>query len=124
MATIMASSTTALSRRAVRAAVRTEFVPEEASAKHSYANAVKGIPPSSRHPVPAPRLSRRQVPQATAAPAALSPAAPLAQATVDQLVANLLLTMQAIGTLLPAAHPLRAICLQAAAVQTATTQHG
>ncbi|KAL1485305.1 hypothetical protein MTO96_047350 [Rhipicephalus appendiculatus] len=52
------------------------------------------------------------------------PAAPSAQPSVDVLLANLLVTMQAVGAMLPADHPLRAIFLQAAAVQSSNTNHG
>ncbi|KAL1467785.1 hypothetical protein MTO96_025947 [Rhipicephalus appendiculatus] len=52
------------------------------------------------------------------------PAPPSAQPSVDVLLANLLVTMQAVGAMLPADHPLRAIFLQAAAVQSSNTNHG
>ncbi|KAL1437729.1 hypothetical protein MTO96_048678 [Rhipicephalus appendiculatus] len=52
------------------------------------------------------------------------PAAPSAQPSVDVLLANLLVTMQAVGAMLPADHPLRAVFLQAAAVQSSSTNHG
>ncbi|KAL1429247.1 hypothetical protein MTO96_016575 [Rhipicephalus appendiculatus] len=52
------------------------------------------------------------------------PAAPSTQPSVDVLLANLLVTMQAVGAMLPADHPLRAVFLQAAAVQSSSTNHG
>ncbi|XP_037576998.1 uncharacterized protein LOC119459253 [Dermacentor silvarum] len=124
VATIMASSTTALSRRAVRAAVREERETGQTTTPwaRSFASVVKGAPAPARRPVPAPRAPRRQLPEPPVAPA--PPAAPPAQSTVDQLVANLLLTMQAVSSMLPADHPLRAICLQAVAVPATVNQHG
>ncbi|XP_070381709.1 uncharacterized protein [Dermacentor albipictus] len=113
VATIMASSTAALSRRAVRAAVREEQQPSTSA--RSYASALKGPSPAPKRPVPAPRAPRRQETQNPAPPG---------QTTVDQLVANLLLTMQAVSTMLPADHPLRAICLQAVASQQPPHHHG
>ncbi|XP_037579820.1 uncharacterized protein LOC119462550 [Dermacentor silvarum] len=126
VATIMASSTTALSRRAVRAAVREESNVEQAFAPpaRSYAGLVRGAPAPSRRPVPTPRASRRRVPETAVASTTTPPDAPMPQTTVDQLVTNLLLTMQAVGSLLPAEHPLRAICLQAVAAQTTANHHG
>ncbi|XP_070395457.1 uncharacterized protein [Dermacentor albipictus] len=86
VATIMASSTAALSRRAVRAAVREEQQQQSSTLARSYASALKGPSTAPKRPVPAPRTSRRQE--------ARDSAAPPGQATVDQLVANLLVTMQ------------------------------
>lgn len=143
VATIMASSTTALSRRAVAAVVR-----EETREVRSYASAVKGHAASAR-PTPAPRNLRRPTPAvATNTPAEpATPAAPVdrppaqvctpATATpraqtaetsaptllVEQLLGPLLLSLQAVAALLPQEHPLRAICLQAGAWQQ-NNQHG
>ncbi|XP_070385218.1 uncharacterized protein [Dermacentor albipictus] len=115
VATIMASSTSALSRRAVRAAVREEQRSSSPPAR-SDASALKGPSPAPRRPVPAPRATQRQHREEATAPPA--------QTTVDQLVANLLLTMQAVSTMLPADHPLQTICLQAVASQQPPNQHG
>nr|XP_054921490.1 uncharacterized protein LOC129382122 [Dermacentor andersoni] len=79
--------------------------PEEqqpSTSARSYASALKGPSPAPKRPVPAPRAPRRQETQNPAPPG---------QTTVDQLVANLLVTMQAVGAMLPADHPLRTICL-------------
>ncbi|KAL1416634.1 hypothetical protein MTO96_006260 [Rhipicephalus appendiculatus] len=84
-----------------------------------------GIPPPAVHVlplVPTPRTSRRHAP--AAASTTQPPAAPSAQPSVDVLLANLLVTMQAVGAMLPADHPLRAVFLQAAAVQSSSTNHG
>nr|XP_050031672.1 uncharacterized protein LOC126527867 [Dermacentor andersoni] len=117
VATIMVSSTSPLSRRAVRAAVRGKQRQQRSSPPaRSYASTLKGPSPAPRPPVPAPRASRSQATQDTAA----SPA----QTTVDQLVANLLLIMEAISTMLPADHPLRPICLQAVACHQPSNHHG
>ncbi|KAL1455836.1 hypothetical protein MTO96_043585, partial [Rhipicephalus appendiculatus] len=91
----------------------------------SYAGVLQGIPPPAVHvlpPVPTPRTSRRHSP--AAASTTQPPAAPSAQPSVDVLLANLLVTMQAVGAMLPADHPLRAVFLQAAAVQSSSTNHG
>ncbi|XP_065311912.1 mucin-19-like [Dermacentor albipictus] len=66
VATIMASSTAALSRRAVRAAVREEQQPSTSA--RSYASALKGPSPAPKRPVPAPRAPRRQETQNPAPP--------------------------------------------------------
>lgn len=144
VATIMASSTSALSRRAVAAVVR-----EETREARSYASAVKGHP-APVAPTPAPRNRRRPPPAVTAhtpavpasrAAPAIQPAAtvpppavgapgvqsattPAPAPTVEQLLGPLLLSLQAIAALLPTDHPLRAICLQAGAWQQTTNHHG
>ncbi|KAH7983691.1 hypothetical protein HPB52_013628 [Rhipicephalus sanguineus] len=106
VASIMASSTTALSRRLVAAAVR-----EETREARTYASAVKGHTLPAR-PVPAPRNRRKPPP---------------AQAAVDhvtQIVTSLLLTLQDAEAKLPHDHPFRAICQLAAALQQPTSHHG
>lgn len=78
MATIMTSSTTALSRHAVRAAVREESTVERAStlSARSFANVVKGASALSGCPVPTVQASHRQMPQSTVATTTTPPAAP------------------------------------------------
>nr|XP_054920095.1 uncharacterized protein LOC129381349 [Dermacentor andersoni] len=95
----------------------------ESPPMQSYMSVVKGTPALPRHPVPAPPASLRQVPQVSAASGTTPPAAPLAQSTINQLMAKLLLTTQAVSSMLPADHPLRAVCLQAVAVQSQATNH-
>ncbi|KAH7962693.1 hypothetical protein HPB52_017513 [Rhipicephalus sanguineus] len=145
VASIMASSTTALSRRVVAAAVR-----EETREARTYASAVKGHTLPAR-PVPAPRNRRKpapvdltaaaalEAPPADAAPTAqpgvatalatppTGATAPEAQAAVDhvtQIVISLLLTLQDAEAKLPHDHPFRAICQLAAALQQPTSHHG
>ncbi|XP_049270066.1 uncharacterized protein LOC125757867 [Rhipicephalus sanguineus] len=144
VASIMASSTTALSRRVVAAAVR-----EETREARTYASAVKGHTLPAR-PVPAPRNRRKpapvdltaaaalEAPPADAAPTAqpgvatalatppTGATAPEAQAAVDhvtQIVISLLLTLQDAEAKLPHDHPFRAICQLAAALQQPTSHH-
>lgn len=127
VATIMATSTTVLSRRVVKAAIREEHHLEQLprAPARSYANVLQGNPPPAVRqlpPVPTPRTSRRHAP--AAASTTQPPTAPPVQPSVDALLANLLVTMQAVAVMLPADNPLRAIFLQAAAVQSSNTNHG
>ncbi|KAH7943861.1 hypothetical protein HPB52_012004 [Rhipicephalus sanguineus] len=120
VATLLATSTTPLSRRAVRAAVREEF-----REVRSYAAALKRCPPRSpskdlgqQRTTTAPR--RPPQPAVTSAavdhlPAA-SPITP-AEDPRDALIANLMATLQAVIQYLPEEHPLRATCLQAIGAQ-------
>ncbi|KAH7976306.1 hypothetical protein HPB52_011425 [Rhipicephalus sanguineus] len=127
VATIMATSTTALSRRVVKAAIREEHLLEQVprAPARSYSNVLQGNPPPAVRqlpPVPTPRTSRRHAP--AAASTTQPPAAPSVQPSMDALLANLLVTMQAVAVMLPADNPLHAIFLQAAAVQSSNTNHG
>lgn len=127
-----------LSRRAVRAGVREENLQAKATSTPvqglSYAQALAGLPqapqqkaaPPGRPPTPVPRKQRRQPPatpgsEPTTAPASLAMPGPDPR---DQIIASLQLALKAIGEMLPAESPLRAICLQAVAVPTTVNQHG
>lgn len=138
VATILATAPAPLSRRAVRAGVREENLQAKATSTPvqglSYAQALAGLPqapqqkaaPPGRPPTPAPRKQRRQPPatpgsEPTTAPASLAMPGPDPR---DQIIASLQLALKAIGEMLPAESPLRAICLQAVAVPTTVNQHG
>ncbi|KAH7942780.1 hypothetical protein HPB52_001562 [Rhipicephalus sanguineus] len=115
VATLLATSSTPLSRRAVTAAVR-----EETREVRSYAAAVKTsllenttTDRGLQRPTPAPRRSR--LPAATSATVAepADPPTTPAEDPRDALIASLLATLQAVARDLPEEHPLRATCLQA-----------
>ncbi|XP_037502332.1 uncharacterized protein LOC119376647 [Rhipicephalus sanguineus] len=120
VATLLATSTTPLSRRAVRAAVR-----EESREVRSYAAALKRCPPRS----PSKDLGQQRTPTAPRRPPqpavtsaavdhlpAASPITP-AEDPRDAFIANLMATLQAVIQYLPEEHPLRATCLQAIGAQ-------
>ncbi|KAH7935103.1 hypothetical protein HPB52_015687 [Rhipicephalus sanguineus] len=120
VATLLATFTTPLSRRAVRAAVR-----EESREVRSYAAALKHNPPRS----PSEDLGQqrtstalRRLPQPAVISAAVdhlpaaSPITP-AEDPRDALIANLMATLQAVIQYLPEEHSLRATCLQAIGAQ-------
>lgn len=113
VATLLASSPTPLSRRAVKAAVR-----EETREVRSYAAALKASPSErhrddhgSRRPVPAPRrrITIAASPAATASPAA-PPTAPSADPR-DALIEHLLVTLRSVAEELPADNPRRGVIL-------------
>lgn len=137
MATILAAAPAPLSRRAVRACVREETQQAKAASTPvqglSYAQALAGHPqatqlkvaPHGQLPTPAPRKARRQPPtvpvtEPPTAPASLALPGPDPR---DQIIASLQLTLKAIGALLPADSPLRALCLQAGGMSAAAQQH-
>nr|XP_050031054.1 serine/arginine repetitive matrix protein 2-like [Dermacentor andersoni] len=134
VATIMVTAPTSLSRRAVRASVREETQQAKTSTQFSYAQALTGrsrmhqsatLPPG-QPPKAAPRTLRAG-PSVATTTITEAPATPPPQACPDprdQLIASLQLTLKAIGEMLPADSPLRALCLQTGGVPSTQHQHG
>nr|XP_050025517.1 proteoglycan 4-like [Dermacentor andersoni] len=125
---------THLSCRAVRASVREEAQQAKTATQVSYAQARTGhsrmyqsaMFPPGQPPKAAPRTIRAG-PSEAATTTTEAPATPPPQACPDprdQLIASLQLTLKAIGEMLPADSPLRALCLQMGGVPSAQHQHG
>ncbi|KAH7955408.1 hypothetical protein HPB52_000830 [Rhipicephalus sanguineus] len=113
--TLLATSSTPLSRRAVTAAVR-----EETREVRSYAAAVKTTRLENnttdrglQRPTPAPRRSRLPALTSATVDEPADPPTTPAEDPRDALIATLLATLQAVARDLPEEHPLRATCLQA-----------
>ncbi|KAH7987858.1 uncharacterized protein LOC119376683 [Rhipicephalus sanguineus] len=138
VATIMASSTVPLSRRAVRAMVQEANhsqlpTPPASAATRTYAQAVSGTPPPA--PTPAvpqsvdacsvlPSPASKASPVSPAMKQSASPTAQLRDDPRDAIIASLQLTLRAVGELLPSGSPLKAICLQAGGLQNTPSHHG